>query len=76
MLKVILSTPKELMFDGLAESVYLPGEYGEFEVLPFHQQIMSTLRKGIVRIDEHFFDIKEGIARLDENNELIILVST
>jgi F-type H+-transporting ATPase subunit epsilon len=76
MLKVVLTTPKEVMFEGLAESVYLPGDYGEFEVLTFHAQIMSVLKKGIVRIDDRFFNIKEGFAQMDQNNELVILVET
>lgn len=74
MLKVILTNPNEVMFEGLAESVYLPGVYGEFEVLSFHAQIMSVLKKGIVRIDDRFFNIKDGFARMDQNNELVVLV--
>jgi F-type H+-transporting ATPase subunit epsilon len=73
MVKVSLVTPQETLFEGLAESVFLPGEYGEFEVLAYHNPIVSTLTKGVVRIDERLFQISHGIARLNENNDLIIL---
>jgi F-type H+-transporting ATPase subunit epsilon len=73
MLKVVLVKPDEILYEGLAESVFLPGEYGEFEVLTFHAPIMSVLKKGMVRIDERIFNISEGIAKFNEHNELIIL---
>jgi F0F1-type ATP synthase epsilon subunit len=76
MLKVTLASPKEVIFEGLAESVFLPGDYGEFEVLSFHAQIMSVLKKGIIRIDDRFFNISEGFAHMDQNNELVVLVET
>jgi F0F1-type ATP synthase epsilon subunit len=74
MLQVTLLTGKEIMFEGLADSVFLPGEYGEFEILPFHTPIMSVLKGGKLRIDDLFFDIRGGIAKMDETNKLLLLV--
>ena len=76
MFKVVLSKPDQVLFEGLAESVYLPGEYGEFEVLSFHSQIMSVLKEGLVRIDDRIYKINEGIARFNHNNELFIMVES
>lgn len=75
MLKVTLTNPNEVVYEGLAESLFLPGEYGEFEVLSFHCPIVSTLKKGAVRIDDRFFEIEHGIMKMDENNEVTILVN-
>ncbi len=75
MMKVTLVDPERIVYEGLAESVFVPGEYGEFEVLTFHCSIMSTLKKGVVRIDDQFFDIEHGIMKMNENNEITILVN-
>ncbi|MBI4835052.1 MAG: hypothetical protein HY811_09585 [Planctomycetes bacterium] len=76
MLKVVLAKPDEILYEGLAESVFLPGEYGEFEILTFHAPVMSVLKKGLVRIDDRIFSISDGIAKFDENNELVILAGS
>jgi F0F1-type ATP synthase epsilon subunit len=58
----------------MADSVFVPGEYGEFEVLPFHAPILSALKKGRIRINDLFFEINGGIAKMDETNKLVLLV--
>jgi F-type H+-transporting ATPase subunit epsilon len=74
MLQVTVQSRKEIIFEGMVESVFLPGEYGEFEVLPFHAPIISTLKKGKLRIDDLFLEIKGGIAKMGEDNKLLLLV--
>lgn len=61
------------MFDGVAKSVILPGDQGEFEVLSFHWPIVSILTKGEIIIDDMGFPISKGIARF-ENEKLTALV--
>lgn len=48
-----LVTPERLLIDMQAAHVVVPGEEGEFGVLPGHAPVMSSLRPGIVRIEEH-----------------------
>lgn len=74
MLQVTLQNRREIIYEGMADSVFLPGEYGEFEVLPFHAPTLSSLRKGRVRINDLFFEINGGIAKIDETNKLVLLV--
>jgi len=74
MLQVTLQNRKEIIFEGMAESVFLPGEYGELEILPFHAPIISTLKKGKLRIDDLFLEINHGIAKMGEDNKLLLLV--
>ncbi|MDI6787562.1 MAG: hypothetical protein QME51_04250 [Planctomycetota bacterium] len=69
-----MQSRKEVLYEGLAESVFLPGEYGEFEVMSFHTPIISTLKKGKLRIDDLFFDIDGGIAKMDETNKMLVLI--
>jgi F-type H+-transporting ATPase subunit epsilon len=47
-----LVSPERLMFSGLVEAVVVPGTEGEFTVLKDHAPFMSTLKPGIVEIDE------------------------
>jgi len=74
MLQVTVLSRKEVMYEGFAGSVFLPGEYGEFEVLPFHSPIISVLEKGKLRIDDLFFEIRGGFAKMDDNNKLLIML--
>ena len=46
-LKVI--SPEDELFHGIVEAVFLPGTLGEFEVLPHHAPIASSLEEGTLR---------------------------
>lgn len=54
-----------------AEAVFLPGAMGEFEVLPNHAPIISTLTAGAVRWraggSEESLRVKGGAVRLENN---------
>jgi len=73
MFNVLLISPAEVVFEGKAKSVILPGDMGEFEVLDFHHSIMSLLTEGNVVIDDIYYPIRKGAAKFYEN-ELIVLV--
>jgi F-type H+-transporting ATPase subunit epsilon len=47
-----LVSPERLLFSGQVEAVVVPGTEGEFTVLKDHAPLMSTLKPGIVEIDE------------------------
>lgn len=63
----------KIIFDGVANSVILPGDYGEFEILDFHFPIISLLKRGNIIIDGVAFPISSGIARFWKS-ELVALV--
>ena len=74
MFHVTILNPKHVIFDGEAESVFLPGDQGEFEILTHHAPIVSLLEPGEVKIDwKKSIPIKNGMVRFD-HNECIILV--
>lgn len=63
-----------MLFEGEAQSVFLQGDQGEFEILPYHSPVISVLRKGRIIIDRHkYVSVKKGLARF-YHNELVILV--
>ena len=73
-LKVTILSPRRVLFDGEAASVFLPGDQAEFELLDFHAPIVSLLHPGHVIIDwQRKVDIKRGMVKFD-NNECMVLV--
>jgi F-type H+-transporting ATPase subunit epsilon len=73
-MKVTILSPKQVLFDGEAQHVFLPGDLAEFELLDFHAPIVSLLRPGKVIVDwEKAIPIKAGMVKFD-NNECLILV--
>ena len=71
---ITILNPKHVLFEGEAESIFLPGDRGEFEILPMHAPIVSLLRPGNVVIDwKQSVAIKNGMVKFD-NGECVILV--
>lgn len=73
MIEVSILNQAQVIFNGVAKSVVLPGDYGEFEILPFHWPIISLLTKGEIIIDEMGFPISKGVARFADD-KLVALV--
>lgn len=48
MLTLKIISPENIIFDGIVESVFVPGTLGQFEILKDHAPIISTLEKGVV----------------------------
>jgi len=72
-LDVSVLSPTEVIFEGKAKTVILPGEQGVFEILPFHKRILSRLISGTMFIDERNFSIKRGIVKVNQNRVIIII---
>jgi F-type H+-transporting ATPase subunit epsilon len=76
-MKVEILTPEAALFEGEASFVYLPGSDGSLGILNRHAPLISSLKKGTVRIKdnsgkEHKFDVKGGTVEV-YNNKVIIL---
>ena len=48
MLQLKIVSPEKIEFDGIVESVLVPGTMGQFEILNDHAPIISTLQSGAV----------------------------
>ena len=46
MLQLRIVSPEKVEYDGVVESVLVPGTMGQFEILNDHAPIISTLQKG------------------------------
>ena len=68
-LKII--SADDILFQGDASVVHLPGTMGAFTVLPSHASLISTLTPGTVRYTsggtEQRVDIQGGIADVDSD---------
>jgi F-type H+-transporting ATPase subunit epsilon len=73
-MKLLILDPKRVVLEGEAESVLLPGDRGEFELLDGHVPIVSLLRQGYVTVDwKNRVPIKNGMVKFDQN-ECVVLV--
>lgn len=71
-LKVL--NPKHVVFEGTVESVFLPGDMGEFELLAYHVPIVSLLKEGDIVVDwKTRIPIRKGMVRF-VNDECVILL--
>jgi F0F1-type ATP synthase epsilon subunit len=73
LLNVSVLTPKEVIFEGTAKAVIVPGEEGVFEILPFHKDIVSRLISGNLFIDNEKIFIKRGVIKSHNNNIVVIV---
>jgi F-type H+-transporting ATPase subunit epsilon len=66
--------PKHVVFQGEAESVFLPGDAGEFELLAYHVPIVSLLKEGEIVVDwKTRIPIKRGMVRF-MGEECVVLI--
>ena len=77
-MKVKITKPDATLYDGEAKLVQLPGTGGLFEILDNHAPIISSLRRGVLRLvlpdgNEQTFDIRGGVVK-GQQNDLMILV--
>ena len=72
-MEVVIVDPTQVIFEGKADSVILPGEKGVFEVLPFHKNFLSRLITGSVSIDRRSFSIRRGIVKVE--NDIVTIIA-
>ncbi|MDD3295208.1 MAG: hypothetical protein PHG20_11050 [Geobacteraceae bacterium] len=64
---------KGLAFEGAVESIYLTGDNGEFELLPFHHPLVASIPEGDLMIADYgAIPIKVGVLSF-RNNQCRIL---
>ena len=62
-----------MAFDDMVEAIYLTGDDGEFELLPFHHPLLASISDGDLKIANHAsIRIKSGILSFNNNQCRII----
>jgi len=77
-MKLEIVTPGGIIYNGDIRQVTLPGEQGEFGVLPEHASLVSLLHAGVIDIEtsdskEVLVAINSGYVKIDENKVLCIV---
>jgi F-type H+-transporting ATPase subunit epsilon len=73
-------TPDKKVFEGEVILVQVPGSKGSFTILKNHAPIISTLEKGIIKVEditgkEYEFNVGGGVIE-NSANKVIILVES
>ncbi len=68
-LKIV--SPEKVEYDGAVDRVVVPGTRGEFEILPNHAPIISTLEKGKIVFHDsegvHDMIVSSGFVEVQKN---------
>jgi F-type H+-transporting ATPase subunit epsilon len=72
-LEVSILNPREIIFEGEAKSLIVPGEQGVFELLSFHKRILSRLISGTLVLDGQSIYIKRGVIKVNQNKVTILV---
>lgn len=77
-LKLEVITPSGPIFNGLVLSVTLPGDEGEFGVLPHHATLTTLLKAGVVDIEKEDKSVESvvvnwGVVQVDEEKVVVLV---
>ncbi|MBD3809368.1 MAG: F0F1 ATP synthase subunit epsilon [Sulfuricurvum sp.] len=77
-LQLEVITPSGPIYDGAAKSVTLPGEEGEFGVLPEHVSLTTLLQAGVVDIQKEngkteSIVVNWGVAQITQNKVVVLV---
>ena len=77
-MKVKITKPNSILFEGDVKLVQLPGTGGKFEILENHAPIISTLEVGDIRIvlsdnTEQIFSIRGGVVKGQQNDFMLLV---
>jgi F-type H+-transporting ATPase subunit epsilon len=75
---LVIASVGETRFDGAAVSVTLPGESGQFTVLPHHEALVTTLKPGTIIVHESIgepksYDVESGVIECSGNRVVVLL---
>ena len=76
-MNVEILTPDQELFQGEADIVTLPGQYGSFQIKRNHAAMISNLQNGEIIVaqngSEQKFEVKGGLVEVLKN-KIVILV--
>lgn len=66
--------PDRVIYEGEVTNLFLQGDTGEFEILPFHYPVLSVLRQGRMIINwKYYIAVRKGIVRFFKNECVAIV---
>ena len=77
MFKIEILSPSKPLFKGEVEMAVLPGEHGELGILKGHAPLLTTLKKGRIRLkfgrEEKTFDIESGFVEINKKETTVLV---
>ena len=74
---LIIASVGQTVFDGAALSATLPGEDGIFEILPHHEPLVATLKRGEIAVragdETKTYRIEHGVLEISGNRAIVLL---
>jgi F-type H+-transporting ATPase subunit epsilon len=74
---LVIASVGRTQFDGAAVSATLPGEAGELTVLPNHEPLVTTLKRGIISVkttqDTKTFVVESGVLECSGSRVVVLL---
>ena len=72
--KCTIMTPDALIYENELQSLFLTGDRGEYELLPYHYPVLGILQKGNIIVDwKESIPIKFGIVRFFANDCIVLI---
>ena len=70
-------TPDKKLFSGEVKAVKLPGTHGSFGVLNKHASLISSLKKGKIKVTDNQsqvqnFEIEGGVVEVHKNKMIVL----
>ena len=77
MFLLTVTTVNEILFRGSVRSLTAPGTDGQLTVLPHHAPLVTTLHKGVLRIqtqeEQKNIPVTHGILEVAHNEAIVLL---
>ena len=74
---VVIAHVDDTLFDGAAESVTVPGSAGVMTLLPHHEPITTTLKKGSITVksgsETKTFSVDGGVLECSQGRAVVLL---
>ena len=74
---LIIASVGETRFDGAAISATIPTTAGEITILPHHEALVATLKKGTITVREALgtkeIPIEKGVLEISANRAVVLL---
>jgi F-type H+-transporting ATPase subunit epsilon len=73
---VIIAKLDQILYDGEAQSLTVPGSAGEMTVLGHHEPLITTLKPGVITVragGEQTFPVQSGILEVRPEGATVIL---
>lgn len=77
-LHMVISSVSENLYDGPALSAILPGTAGEITILPHHEPLVTTLKKGTITVripnaEARQFPIEDGVLEVSGTRAVVLI---